>query len=163
MTNKYRAHVLVLPEDDANRQIANGFLLHPGLDLRVIRVLPPPGGWSRVVEDFCANQAPDLQRYVERRMVLLIDYDGQFPQRRDYIRRRIPPTLSGRVFILGVLSEPEELKCDLGHSGLEKIGEALADDCSRNSGEVWGNRLLAHNHAELVRLVHDVKPFLFNE
>lgn len=29
--NKYRPHVLVLPEDDANRQIANGFLLAPAL------------------------------------------------------------------------------------------------------------------------------------
>lgn len=25
--NKYKPHVLVLPEDDANRQLANGFLL----------------------------------------------------------------------------------------------------------------------------------------
>jgi hypothetical protein len=25
--NKYHPHVLVLPEDDANRQLANGFLL----------------------------------------------------------------------------------------------------------------------------------------
>jgi hypothetical protein len=27
MVNRYLPHVLVLPEDDANRQIANGFVL----------------------------------------------------------------------------------------------------------------------------------------
>lgn len=27
--NKYSPHVLVLPEDKANSEIANGFLLHP--------------------------------------------------------------------------------------------------------------------------------------
>jgi hypothetical protein len=27
--NKYKPHVVVLPEDDANRQLANGFLTHP--------------------------------------------------------------------------------------------------------------------------------------
>jgi len=26
--NKYEPHLLVLPEDDANRKIANGFILH---------------------------------------------------------------------------------------------------------------------------------------
>lgn len=162
MTNKYLPHVFVLPEDDANRQIANGFILHPGLKSRVIQVLPPPGGWSHVVENFCTNQAADLRRYAERRMVLLIDYDGQFPQRLEDIREQIPVDLSERVFILGVLSEPEDLKRDLRHSGLEKIGEALADDCSQNTQQVWGNHLLRHNHDELERLIQDVKPFLFN-
>lgn len=162
MTNKYIPHVLVLPEDDANRQIANGFTLHPSLNSRVIQVLPPPGGWSRVVESFCSNQVTDLRRYAERRMVLLIDYDGQFPQRLDDIREQIPDDLLERVFILGVLSEPEELKRDLRHPGFEKIGEALADDCSQNTQNMWGNHLLRHNHDELERLIQDVKPFLFN-
>ena len=30
--NVYKPHVLVLPEDDADRQIANGFLLDPSLN-----------------------------------------------------------------------------------------------------------------------------------
>lgn len=44
--NKYKAHLLVLPEDDANRQMANGFILDPNLNERVIQVLPPVGGWN---------------------------------------------------------------------------------------------------------------------
>ena len=42
--NKYRPHVYVLSEDDANRQIANGFLLHPDLLARNIQALPEVGG-----------------------------------------------------------------------------------------------------------------------
>jgi hypothetical protein len=42
--NKHRAHILVLPEDDANRQIANGFVLDPNLNDRAIQILPPSGG-----------------------------------------------------------------------------------------------------------------------
>ena len=37
--NKYLPHVLVLPEDDANRQLANGFLLDPNLLDRRIQLL----------------------------------------------------------------------------------------------------------------------------
>jgi hypothetical protein len=43
--DRFKAHVLVLPEDDANRQLARGFLLE--LDTfvsRSIRVLPVSGG-----------------------------------------------------------------------------------------------------------------------
>ena len=39
--NVYNPHVLVLPEDDANRQIANGFLLEPSIKHRNIQVLTP--------------------------------------------------------------------------------------------------------------------------
>lgn len=50
--NKYKPHILVLPEDDANRQIANGFLLEKTLNQSAIQVLPPAGGWKKVVEEF---------------------------------------------------------------------------------------------------------------
>lgn len=56
--NKYRPHLLVLPEDDANRQIANGFILHPNVNSRAIQVLPPSGGWRKVLEDFRNVHAP---------------------------------------------------------------------------------------------------------
>jgi hypothetical protein len=42
--NKYQPHVIVLPEDDANRQIGNGFLQVPSLQARRIQILPEAGG-----------------------------------------------------------------------------------------------------------------------
>lgn len=50
--NKYKPHVLVLPEDDANRQIANGFLLNSNLNRNAIQILPIAGGWLKVVDTF---------------------------------------------------------------------------------------------------------------
>ncbi|MGA2659008.1 MAG: hypothetical protein ABSH34_16015 [Verrucomicrobiota bacterium] len=55
--NKYRPHVYVLPEDDANRQLANGFLLHPDLLARNIQVLPEVGGWHEVLDHFKSDYA----------------------------------------------------------------------------------------------------------
>jgi hypothetical protein len=37
--NKYLPHVLVLPEDDSTRQIANGFLLDATVIIRNIQIL----------------------------------------------------------------------------------------------------------------------------
>jgi hypothetical protein len=45
--NKYEDHVLVLPEDDANRQIANGFILNSNVKERAIQVLPIADGWDK--------------------------------------------------------------------------------------------------------------------
>ena len=43
--NKHKPHLLVLPEDDADRQIANGFVIAQGvgLDDRAIQILPEAG------------------------------------------------------------------------------------------------------------------------
>jgi hypothetical protein len=50
--NLYDDHVLVVPEDDANRQLVNGFLNEPALWPRTIQVLPNAGGWSKVLDVF---------------------------------------------------------------------------------------------------------------
>ena len=53
--NKYRPHICVLPEDDANRQIANGFLTNFNVAMKSINILPIANGWRRVLEDFLQN------------------------------------------------------------------------------------------------------------
>lgn len=45
--NAYKPHLLVLPEDDANREMANGFLLDSRVLMCNMSVLPPAGGWRR--------------------------------------------------------------------------------------------------------------------
>jgi len=74
--NKYRPHVYGLPEDDANRQLANGFLLHPDLLARNIQVLPEVGGWLEVLSHFKSEYAKGMEQYQQRLMVLLIDFDA---------------------------------------------------------------------------------------
>jgi hypothetical protein len=120
-------HVWVLPIDDANRQLANGFLLdlEPTAGSR-IKVLNPAGGWLKVLSRFESDHIADMDRYARWFMVLLVDFDEE-EDRLDDARERIPERLRDRVFILGVWSEPEALKRKLGP--YETIGRSLAKDC----------------------------------
>jgi len=156
--NKYRPHVLVLPEDDANRQLATGFSLHEAVATRTIQVLPEAGGWTQVLEDFFSDHATAMDQYPHRLMVLLIDCDGD-DNRLQRARSRVPHHLVGRVFILGTLSEPEALKADLGT--YETIGKGMATDCREGTNHIWGHPLLSHNGAELERLRPQILPILF--
>lgn len=160
MINRYKPHLLVLPEDDANRQIANGFLLDSKLNSRAIQVLPEARGWEDVVEKFTNDYASTMRQYSHRMIALLIDFD-QDEDRLDYVKQHIPIDLENRVFVLGVLSEPERLRSDI-KKNFEEIGETLANDCPDDTNELWGHELLKHNKTELARMVPSVKSFLFN-
>ncbi|MHC5823096.1 MAG: hypothetical protein ACYT04_46500 [Nostoc sp.] len=148
-----------MPEDDANRQIANGFLLDLNLNSRAIQVLPEARGWKDVVEKFTNDYASTMRQYPHRWIALLIDFDKD-KDRLSYVKLQIPNDLEDRVFVLGVLSEPERLSRDI-NKNFEKIGEALAKDCSDKTNEWWGHDLLKHNQTELDRMISSVKPFLF--
>lgn len=158
MTNKYQDHLWIVPEDDADRQLAMGFVQHPSVRLGVVQVLPVAGGWGPA-RDAVARMVPDLQRLARRRVLLLVDFDGD-PQRRDDVTRDLPDGVRERVFVLGVWSNPERLKADLHGRRLEHIGEDLAAACVGDVGGLWDHALLAHNRPELDRLRHEVGPFL---
>jgi hypothetical protein len=74
--NQHRPHVFVLPEDDANRQLAVGFSLAVAMQRsRQIYVLPVAGGWTQVLEHFLSDEVVDMETCPHRYMVLLIDFD----------------------------------------------------------------------------------------
>lgn len=158
--NSYLPHLLVLPEDDANREMANGFLLDTRVNDRRIQVFPVSGGWLKVIENFLKNHVKDMHNFPERRVALLLDFDDDMVNRSAYVRSQIPPAIGNRVFVLGVESEPERLKAAC-NKGFEPIGEALAAECAEDETVLWSHALLQHNAAELARLTADVKPFLF--
>lgn len=159
--NRYQPHLLVLPEDDANRQLVNGFLTDPSLNLRVVQVLPPAGGWSKVHNNFLASHLSQLRKYQQGHLVLLIDFDDQIEDRTNYFKDAVPSDVADRIYLLGTSGEPEPLRKSCGIS-LEKIGERLANACSHDEGGLWEHELLQHNQAEVERLVKNVKPFLFS-
>jgi len=160
MINKYRPHVLVLPEDDANRQLANGFLLDLDYSaLSRIQVLPEVGGWMAVLDTFLTDHVAEMDRFPERNLVLLIDFDGE-EGRLNYAQSRIPGRLRDRVFILGAWTDPEALKrAGLGSS--ESIGRAIAKGCRDETDTTWEHDLLRHNTNEINRLRRHVRPILF--
>jgi hypothetical protein len=159
--NKYGPHMLIIPEDDANRQIANGFITCPNIKNTVIQVLPPAKGWGAVLEKFEREHCPKMTTYTERRILLLIDFDNKYSDRISHFQGRIPPICKDRVFILGVATEPEKLKSRMNNMSLEKIGTTLTENCPQELNDAWNNELLAHNMTELKRMVDDVKSFLF--
>ena len=157
--NRYQPHVLVLPEDDANRQLANGFIQDQDVSTRRIQVLEPAGGWMRVMECFKSDHVRAMETCPLRSMVLLIDFDGK-KDRMNLAKEVIPSHLTERVFVLGVLTEPEDLrKASLG--SYETIGRAMAKDCREETDTTWGHDLLQHSAGEIGRLRDSVRPFLF--
>jgi len=160
--NKYRPHVYILPEDDANRQLAVGFQLFPSLDLRQVQVLSPAGGWQVVVHKFLDSHLADLQKNKNQHMVLLLDFD-ESEERRASIQEQIPAEVEEQVFLIGVWSEPEELKAETGKS-FEEMGTELAKECYNlwnYPDNLWNHPLLQHNRAERQRMQETVSPILF--
>ena len=77
-------------------------------------ILPPAGGWTKVMDFFKNTHVSRMNQYQDRMMLLLIDFD-QDEKRLDYIKNEIPNDLKERVFILDTLSEPEELKKNIAN------------------------------------------------
>lgn len=156
--NRYRPHIFVLPEDDANRQLANGFILK--IDVPQIRILPPAGGWMQVRDGFIANHVNEMHKFDRRFMVLLVDCDDDLNRPKD-VQASVPSDLRDRVFVLGVRTEPEALR-QAGLGAYEKIGGGMADDCRNRTQDLWGHDLLSHNGAELGRLRAVLCDLLFS-
>ena len=157
--NRFHPHLFILPEDDANRQMATGFVLHFGVASRKVQVLPEAGGWCAVLDRFEKDHVASLRKYADGRMLLLLDFDAA-PDRFAQVQAKVPGDLRDRVFILGVKTTPEELRGFLGISP-EKIGSQLAGECCDGTDATWSHELLAHNAAELVRMGTSVRSFLF--
>ena len=137
--NRHKPHVRVLPEDDADHQLANGFLLELDWSSRDrIKVLPEANGWRKVLDLFQSVHVAEMDRWPEQFMVLLIDCDGHADRLGD-LKAAVPKHLADRVFVLGVLTEPEDLKPDFG--ALEGIGSGMAKDCRENTDSIWGHQL----------------------
>lgn len=133
--NKYKPHLLVLPEDQANNDILNGFLLHDALDSRAIQPLPLGGGWPNVRRKFISEYAETMRNHPNRHVVLLVDFD-KHDDRYAKMMEGVPDDVADRVFVIGVWSEPEDLpRQELGTR--EELGLKLAQDCFDNSRLVW--------------------------
>ncbi|WP_414576367.1 hypothetical protein [Anabaena sp. CCY 9402-a] len=155
--NRYIPHIIVLPEDRANEEIANGFIQAPKVNYNIIQVERPAGGWTKVLDKFTENHVPELRIYSQRMIVLLIDFDKR-EDRLSYVENKIPEELKNRVFVLGVQSNPESLKRDINKT-FEDIGDALAKDCSDKNNELWGHDLLKHNKTELDRMILSFRAY----
>lgn len=164
MTNKYQPHVVIWIEDDANRDIVNGFLNAFGVDRNQANPLSKSrqngqAGWQKTATEFIKNCNQELHKLPHRYMLLVIDFDKD-NNRRKWISQQISTSVRDRVFIVGVWQEPEDLKKSVKLS-FEIIGETLATECASNQYNLWQHHLLQHNSQELLRLTTTIKTFLF--
>ena len=165
MTNKYADHLLVLPEDDANRRLVNGFLINVNVKYRCVQVLPEAGGWRHVLAALQDSAViKGLMTYQKRHLLLMIDFDAKAAARlQDYANflAALPVAAQSRVYLLGSLETPERLRAACGLQ-LENMGHQLATDCPPPpAGSLWSHHHMQHNAPELARLVAQVQPFLF--
>lgn len=156
--NKYKDHLLIVPEDDANKDLALGFMNAVPRGVNAIHIEPVAGGWSSA-RDRVENLLPSMRKCSCRRVLVLVDFDTSMTRRQD-VMRNVPADLADRVYLLGVWSEPESLQATLNHRSREAIGEELARACLDDTDGLWQHALLAHNADEVARLRADVLPFL---
>ncbi len=157
--NKYLPHVFVLPEDDATREYALGFMKDHAVDIRRAEILNVAGGWREVLRCFQEDHISNLERCTFRHMVLVIDFDKKENQMQEALGA-IPVSLRDRVFVLGPWSNADALRTAFGCSK-EEIGKRLAEDCRRGTSGTWDHELLAPNAGELGRLRETIRPILF--
>jgi len=147
MSNKYSPHLVVIPEDDANRQMIGGFRNHHGVDNRRIHVEPVAGGWRVALSKVRSDHEQEMLKYSNRYLLLLIDFDER-EDRFALAKEFIPEELSDRVFIMGCRSEPENVRRETRMS-IEELGEALANACFSGTTGAWSHPFLAHNLEQL--------------
>lgn len=151
--------MLVLPEDEANRQIANGFLISRQVNARNLSILEPAGGWRKVLHELRETHVPQMQKFSGRTIVLVVDFDRS-ASRRSQFEDALPEELRQRVFVVGVWTEPEDLRSKLAII-YEQIGKQIADGCAVDGPSVWDNPLLRHNQPEITRMRSIIHPVLF--
>lgn len=159
--NKYRGHIYIIPEDDANRQIAVGFEKDFRIKTRTIQTLPVAGGWTLAVEKLLTEYVSILRSNSKSHVVVLIDSDNQ-PDRINKSLADVPDDVRDRVFILGAFREPESLKA-AANLHFEQIGERLAEECYVGDTNLWGHDEFSHISNEVSRAKDSLRSLIFVE
>lgn len=149
MPNRYKWHIVVVPEDGATRQLGNGLSnAFPSIADR-IKLLREAGGWLNAMATI---KDLELDKYSNRRVLLIIDLD-QDNTRLGFIRSQ--PEISkfnNRIFILGSFKAVEQLKPVGGSSNLENVGQRLGENCS-----CWNDSLLIACRDDACRLKAEIE------
>lgn len=158
--NRYAPHVYIIPEDDRDRQLVDGFILHDQVKSQRVQVMPPSGGWHEVLKTFKAEYIHRLRDDQKGHVVMLIDFDGHYADRRKEFEDEIPDDLKQRVFVVGSKVTPEDLKNELANN-YERIGLLLAEECFARIETTWNHEHLKHNEPDRLRMINVIKPILF--
>lgn len=158
--NKYTQHLIVIPEDQAIREIVNGFSTCLDANERQFYVYDLARGWERGKETLLELSKGYMREYPNSYAVLIVDFDGN-AHRGSEIKNQVPEEVRDRVFVVGVLNEPENLRNSTGMR-FEQLGRQIAGGCKDSSIDFWERQeLLAHNVDEIRRLSEAVRDLFF--
>jgi hypothetical protein len=107
--NKEKPHLIIIPEDDKDRQLAVGFEFEVK-NTKQIYIERNAGGWVRACEFFSQEYLSSMNRYPGRYVVLLIDFDERDSNRLADVQKMLPSGFEDRVFVIGSRKDPEQLK-----------------------------------------------------
>ena len=163
MANNYKNHLRVILEDKPYREILNGVGLSLNIKGDLLDVRNPCGGWEDVFKEL-ENELKFLDKFKNRHILMIIDFDYEFESRYDKFLKSIPSQYQNRVFILGVDNkESEALKSLFKMPNFEKIGKKLIKDCPDSDLSNWKNKHLQFNAFEIKRMKKcGVFDWLFN-
>lgn len=155
--NRENLHLLVLSEDKATSSVAAGF---NDSVVGQMQVLPYERGWPNVLNAFKQTLLSRMRQYPKCHLVLLIDFDNDFPDRLNHFKQHFPADVADRVYVLGALGNIEDAKRSTGMK-FGELGQQLARECEENQRVIWNDDQIRHNTDEVQRLLGSVRPFLF--
>lgn len=160
--NLFLPHLIVIPEDNANREIANGFRLIIEKNDRQFLIKKLARGWPNGRNELVAlsDSTGHLQKYKSSHAALIVDFDGK-RERGSEIKQMVAEGVRDRVFVIGVLTEPEELR-NVTRMKFEQLGSQIGEGCKGSSIGFWQHDLLVHNIEEIRRLSGAVRDIFFN-
>jgi len=135
MANRYKPHIFVYTEDDATRQFATGLASVFDEYCNQIEIKPYGHGEKSAVRKLINDS--QLERFPERRAVLIIDLDKKDDRLESIREDAYFQQFADRIFILASFFEVEDLRLIANTGNLETIGKILGGDCSK-----WNDPLL---------------------
>ena len=152
MANNYKHHLRVILEDDKYNSIINGIVVSPNVEDSLFDVRNPCGGWLDVFKEL-EIELRLLDKFKDRHMLMLIDFDEKFESRYKMFLTKVPSKYQNRVFILGVNNkEFEDLQRFFNLSNFEKLAKKLVEDCPDSDLSNWKNKHLKCNLAEIGKM-----------
>jgi hypothetical protein len=140
--------------------MVNGFSTLLEINERQFYVYDLARGWERGKETLLKLSKGYMREYPSSYALLIVDFDRN-AHRGSEIKNQIPEEVRDRVFVVGVLNEPENLKNSTGMK-FEQLGLQIAEGCKDSNIDFWERQeLLAHNVDEIRRLSKAVRNLFF--
>jgi hypothetical protein len=149
--NYYTKHLYVILEDEEYQKIMTGVNLSLNVNDQVIKICNFSDGWGKVFKDL-ENSIRLLNRFRDRYILLLMDFDYAFEDRIKEFRMLIPTEFTNRIFILGIDNKESEDLAKYFKCKAEEVGKKLVENCPTSDLLNWKNTYLKCNLPEIERM-----------